>query len=145
MIRTILVVCVGNICRSSMAQYLIGEKAGRVTVTSAGLDAIVGAPPDRHATRVMSDMGIDISAHRARQISKGLVSDADLILSMETTHRHEIMRRYPGASGKVFRLGEIGQFDVADPYGKSIAAFHIAFESIRQGVDAWVPRIKAMA
>jgi len=34
---------------------------------------------------------------------------------------------------------------VADPYGKSIAAFHIAFESIRQGVDAWVPRIKAMA
>jgi protein-tyrosine phosphatase len=99
MIKTILVVCVGNICRSPMAQYLIDRE----------------------------------------------ISGADLILAMEAAHKYEIMRRHPGASGKVFRLGEIGRFDVPDPYTKPIEHFYDAFELIRIGVDAWAPRIKAMA
>ncbi|MFM0238863.1 low molecular weight protein-tyrosine-phosphatase [Paraburkholderia phytofirmans] len=145
MIKTILVVCVGNICRSPVAQYLIDREIGDVTVLSAGLDAVVGSAPDLSAVRVAAEFGLEIAAHRAQQLNAGLVSGADLILAMEATQKHEIMRRHPGASGKVFRLGEIGRFDVPDPYKKPIDEFYDAFELIRRGVDAWVPRIKALA
>ncbi|MBN3847583.1 MULTISPECIES: low molecular weight protein-tyrosine-phosphatase [Burkholderiaceae] len=145
MINTILVVCVGNICRSPMAQYLLARELNGVTVISAGLDAVVGCGPDPLAVRVSAESGLDITSHRAQQLNVGLVGGADLILAMEASHKHEIMRRHPGASGKVFRLGEIGRFDVPDPYTKPIAQFYDAFDLIRQGVDTWTPRIKAMA
>lgn len=145
MIKTILVVCVGNICRSPMAQYLIDRQLSGVTVLSAGLDAVVGSAPDSLAIRVAAELGLEIAPHRAQQINASLVSGADLILVMEGAHKYEIMRRHPGASGKVFRLGEIGRFDVPDPYRKPISDFYAAFELIRQGVAAWAPRIKAMA
>ncbi|MEM5435715.1 low molecular weight protein-tyrosine-phosphatase [Paraburkholderia diazotrophica] len=145
MIKTILVVCIGNICRSPMAQCLFDRKLSGVTVLSAGLDALVGAAPDPLAIRVTAESRLDIAAHRAQQLNMGLATGADLILAMEAAHKHEIMRRYPGASGKVFRLGEIGRFDVPDPYRKPIAGFRDAFGLIQQGVDAWVPRIEAMS
>ncbi len=145
MIKTILVVCVGNICRSPMAQYLIDREISGVTVLSAGLDAVVGAAPDPLAIHVTTESRLDITAHRAQQLNVSLVSGADLILVMDAAQKHEIMRRHPGASGKVFRLGEIERFDVPDPYRKPIGHFYDAFELIRRGVDAWVPRIKAMA
>ncbi|AXE95228.1 low molecular weight protein-tyrosine-phosphatase [Paraburkholderia terricola] len=145
MIKTILVVCVGNICRSPMAQYLIDREISGVTVLSAGLDAVAGSAPDPLAIRITAQSGLDITAHRAQQLNVSLVSGADLILAMEAAHKYEIMRRHPGASGKVFRLGEIGRFDVPDPYTKPIEHFYDAFELIRIGVDAWAPRIKAMA
>ncbi|TDN70726.1 low molecular weight protein-tyrosine-phosphatase [Paraburkholderia sp. BL10I2N1] len=144
MIKTVLVVCVGNICRSPMAQYLLDRELGSVTVLSAGLDAVVGSAPDPLAIRVAAESGLDIAAHRAQQLNVALANGADLILAMEAAHKHEIMRRHPGASGKVFRLGEVARLDVPDPYRKPIAHFHDAFELIRWGVDAWAPRIKAM-
>ncbi|BCZ79598.1 protein tyrosine phosphatase [Paraburkholderia steynii] len=145
MIKSILVVCVGNICRSPMAQYLISREVCGVTVVSAGLHAVIGSAPDPMATRVAGEAGLDIASHRAQQLNVELVRSADLILAMEAAHKHKIMRQHPGASGKVFRIGEIGRFDVPDPYGKSLEHFHDAYELIRIGIGAWVPRIKAMA
>ena len=127
-----------------MAQYAFDKAFGTVSVLSAGLDAVVGAPADPLAVHITAEAGIDISRHRAQQLNANLVSESDLILSMEAAHKHEIMRRYPAVSGKVFRIGEIGRFDVPDPYMKPVAYFRDAFELILEGVDAWVPRIKAM-
>ncbi|ALP64448.1 MULTISPECIES: low molecular weight protein-tyrosine-phosphatase [Paraburkholderia] len=145
MIKSILVVCVGNICRSPMAQNLISREVPGVTVVSAGLNAVIGSAPDPMAIRVAAEAGLDIAAHRAQQLNVELVRFADLILTMEATHKHQIMRQHPVASGKVFRIGEIGRFDVPDPYRKPVKHFHEAFELIRMGADAWAPRIKAMA
>ncbi|MBB5541966.1 low molecular weight phosphotyrosine protein phosphatase [Paraburkholderia fungorum] len=145
MIKTILVVCIGNVCRSPMAQHLLAREISGVTVLSAGLDALVGSAPDQLAIRVTAESGLDIASHRAQQLNVSLVGGADLILVMEAAQKHELMRRHPNASGKVFRLGEIERFDVPDPYRKPIGHFYDAFELIRRGVDAWVPRIKVMA
>jgi protein-tyrosine phosphatase len=127
-----------------MAQYLIDRELSGVTVLSAGLDAVVGSAPDPLATYVANESGLDITTHRAQQLNGSLVNGVDLILAMEGAQKHEIMRRHPGASGKVFRLGEIGRFDVPDPYRKPITHFYDAFALIRRGVEAWAPRIKAM-
>ncbi|WP_411716567.1 low molecular weight protein-tyrosine-phosphatase [Paraburkholderia caribensis] len=138
-------VCVGNICRSPTAEYILRQEAKNIRVVSAGLDALVGCPVDENALRVAADFGLDISPHRAQQLNGALLSSADLVLVMEGAHKHEIMRRHPSASGKVFRLGELENFDVTDPYRKSLEHFLESFRLIQHGVNLWAPRIQALA
>lgn len=69
---------------------------------------------------------------------------ADLILVMEQFQKTEVQQQYPLARGKVFKLGEVGQFDIADPYRQPMAAFDAAFDAIALGVASWVPRIRLL-
>ncbi|WP_427309697.1 low molecular weight protein-tyrosine-phosphatase [Cupriavidus sp. H39] len=145
MIRTVLVVCIGNICRSPMAEGLLRQALPNLAVTSAGLGAVVGSPPDPIAIELMGEFGLDISQHRAQQLSGTLATQTDLILVMENEQKHEIQRRHPVVSGKVFRLGEPAKFDIPDPYRQPRESFERAFQQIQHGVQAWVPRILALA
>ncbi|TCG05847.1 protein tyrosine phosphatase [Paraburkholderia steynii] len=144
MIGTVLMVCVGNICRSPMAEYMLRQELPGIRVMSAGLDALVGYPADAFAIQVASEFGLDLSSHRAQQLSSVLVTAADLVLTMEGSHKHEIMRRHPRASGRVFRLGEHKNFDVPDPFRQSIGHFTDSFRLIQRGVESWTPRIQAL-
>ena len=146
MIRHILVVCVGNICRSPMAEALLkhalrGQE--EFTVESAGLGALVGHPASEHSVELMDEMGIDITGHRARQIHPDMVSDADLVLVMEAGHRRAIDDADPTARGKVHRLGEWQDKDIDDPYRQPKEAFADALEDIKTGVASWAEKIKA--
>src|SRR5215469_16789881 len=82
----ICVVCLGNICRSPMAEVLIRDElaraglAGRVSVQSAGTGYWhLGDPMDRHAMAELARRGLDGSAHRARQIGPGWLDRFDLL------------------------------------------------------------------
>ena len=146
MIRHILVVCVGNICRSPMAEALLKrELRGQdgITVESAGLGALVGYPASDYSVELMDEMGVDISQHRARQIHPDMVSAADLVLVMEAGHKRAIDDADPTARGKVHRLGEWQDKDIDDPYRQPKAAFADALEDIREGVRLWVEKIRA--
>ena len=146
MIRNILVVCVGNICRSPMAEALL-KSALRgqdgITVESAGLGALVGYPADDYALELMQEMGEDVSSHRARQIHPDMVTDADLVLVMEARQKRAIDDADPTARGKVHRLGEWQDRDIDDPYRQDKAAFAEALEEIQEGVASWVEKIRA--
>lgn len=142
MIKSVLTVCIGNICRSPMAEELLRHAMPELTVQSAGLAALVGNPADPIALELMADQGADISAHRAQQLTGVMAMHSDLILVMDSMQKAEIQRLYPQASGKVFRLGLKG--DVPDPYRKSRAEFEHALQLIRQGIGVWVPRIHAL-
>jgi protein-tyrosine phosphatase len=144
-IRHILVVCVGNICRSPMAEALLrnalrGQE--EITVESAGLGALVGHPASDYAVELMDERGIDISSHRAQQLTPDLVSKADLILVMESGHRRAIDENDVTARGKVHRLGEWQDKDIDDPYRQSKQAFEDALRDIEKGVASWVERLK---
>lgn len=146
MIRHILVVCVGNICRSPMAEALLKREFGGqddVTVESAGLGALVGYPASKHSVRLMGDLGVDITGHRARQIHPDMVNAADLVLVMEAGHKRAIDDADPTARGKVHRIGEWQDKDVADPYQRSLAAYEAALAGIQAGVASWVEKIRA--
>ena len=146
MIRHILVVCVGNICRSPMAEALLRSALrgqDGITVESAGLGALVGHPADDFAVELMDELGEDISAHRARQIHPDMVRAADLVLVMEAGHRRAIDDADPTARGKVHRLGEWQDRDIDDPYRQPKAAFADALKEIEEGVTAWAKKIKA--
>ena len=144
MIRQVLVVCVGNICRSPMAEAMLRDALPDIRSQSAGIGALVGNPADPHAVDVMAMCGLDISTHRARQLTDGLVNEADLILVMDRIQKQEIQSRHPAKTGSVFRLGELERFDISDPYRQHRTAFLDVYGLIRRGVEAWVPRIRAL-
>lgn len=144
MIRHILVVCVGNICRSPMAEALLrdalrGQQG--ITVESAGLGALVDHPASEHAVTLMQERGIDISGHRARQITPDMIHVADLVLVMEAGHRRAIDMNEPAARGKIYRLGEWQDKDIKDPYRQPREAFETALADIDEGIVEWAKRI----
>lgn len=141
----ILTLCIGNICRSPLAQVLLARELPTHKVWSAGLSALVGAPADPLSVQIAQEQGLDLSAHRAQQVTSFLCQQADLILVMEQSHKSQLEQLYPPVRGKVFRLGQFGQFEIADPYRQPREAFDTAYQGIAQGVADWLTRIRQLS
>ena len=142
--NSILVVCEGNICRSPMAQGLLGVALPGEKVLSAGIGALVGMPADDVAVKLLRERGIDISGHRAIQINRQMCLDSDVVLVMEEEQKKRLVDLYPQARGRVFLIGEHLKRDVPDPYRKSEKAFAEALSLIDAGIGHWLPRIKRL-
>lgn len=110
-------------------------------VESAGLGALVDHPATEHAVALMRERGFDISGHRARQITPGMVQAADLVLVMEAGHKRAIDANEPEARGKIYRLGEWQDRDIEDPYRQPREVFEAALKDIDEGVAEWARRI----
>lgn len=124
-----------------LKQALAEGNTADCVVSSAGLGALAGYPADAQACELMLEKDIDIADHRARQLNKEMLRNADLILVMELAHKKAIEEYTPSAKGKVFRLGEWGNFDVPDPYQKDKSAFLNALALIEKGVSQWVKKL----
>ena len=130
MIKHVLLVCTGNICRSPLAEALLvrtlKERGIEVGVTSAGTGAWDGAPASEGAYLVGLERGLDLSGHRARLLTRELVEQADLILTMARHHRARVDEL--GGEGRVFVLGEYAGRDgddaeVSDPFGGDLDVY----------------------
>ena len=142
MFKSILVVCIGNICRSPMAEALLRSRAPEgVVLSSAGIGALVGKPADPNALKLMEERGIDISEHRGRQLTPQIIQDADLILVMEKGHQDAVHSISPTARGKVHIICKWDDIDVPDPYRKSPEYFEHILEMIEKGVDQWSSKL----
>jgi protein-tyrosine phosphatase len=137
----ILVVCIGNVCRSPMAEGLLARALPGYEVRSAGVGALIGRPAEPFAVQLMAEQGIDISEHRAQQISGQLVGWADLILVMDLEQKKYVETHYIASRGKVFRIGEEAGADVPDPYRAAIGGFRMSLGVIEEGVKFWTEQI----
>lgn len=141
MIQNILVLCIGNICRSPIAEGLLKAALPEKRVYSAGIGALIGRPADPFSIQLMQEQGIDISAHRAQSLASWMVSEADIILVMDLEQKRFIEQQYASSKGKVFRLGEFGKYDIPDPYRQDLATFRQTYSLIAEGVDALIARL----
>ncbi|WP_225784950.1 low molecular weight protein-tyrosine-phosphatase [Xenophilus sp. Marseille-Q4582] len=139
-----LLVCIGNICRSPMAQALFAQALPHADVSSAGLAALVGQPADPEAQALIAQRGLDLSAHRARQLTGALVRQSDLLLVMDVEQRRFIEAHHPLARGRVFLLAGPEPTPVPDPYRRGPQAFAQAFQLIDASVQRWRPRIHSL-
>ena len=150
MFKQVLVVCLGNICRSPMAEFLLRERLQQsdvphdgVQVASAGLAAMVGQPMESTAAQVMREHGVDGGSHRARQLTPTMLRDSDVVLVMEKSHVAEVRRMAPEFGGKVFLLGKWQKnTSIPDPYGQPREAFDHAYQLIERGVAGWLPHLQ---
>ena len=142
MFKRILVVCVGNICRSPTAEYLFRhhlEHRG-IEISSAGLAALEERPMDPTALKLLEEHGIaEGSDHRGRQLTSDLLHVADVVLVMEKSHAKAIFRMAPEVSGKTFLLDKWGDGrDIPDPYRQHREAFEHVYGMIDRGVSSWL-------
>lgn len=127
-----------------MAEALLKDALSEqhdITIESAGLGALVDHPASEHAVTLMQERGLDISRHRARQITPDMIHAADLVLVMEAGHKRAIDMNEPAARAKIYRLGEWQDRDISDPYRQPREAFEAALDDIDEGVAEWARRI----
>lgn len=144
----ILFVCLGNICRSPLAEAAMraaAEKAGlSVEVDSAGTgDWHVGKPPDRRAIATAARRGIDISGLRARQVSVEDFERFDHLIALDRKNLDDLRLMMPAEPFAELSMlldhaeGRRGQ-DVADPYFGDDDGFDAAWRDIMLGVEGLV-------
>jgi len=143
-IRSILVVCLGNRCRSPMAAVLLQRALPECHVISAGLAPPLDVAADPRAVKLLWQEGLDLRPHRSRAIDHALVSQADLVLVMEADQRLALEDMHACARGKTFRLCEAIDVDVPDPFGGSLGMFAVVLGMIRNGVEAWSTRVQEL-
>ncbi|WP_041394452.1 protein-tyrosine-phosphatase [Photobacterium profundum] len=142
MFDKILVVCVGNICRSPSGEYLLKQLLPQKKIASAGVGALIGKPADSMATRVAELKGVSLEHHVAQQLTSELCLEYELILVMEKAHIEAVSKIAPEARGKTMLFGQwVGQKDIPDPYRQSQEAFEYVYCLIDEAAKAWARKL----
>ncbi|MGB0777264.1 MAG: low molecular weight protein-tyrosine-phosphatase [Flavobacteriaceae bacterium] len=139
----ILMVCLGNICRSPLAQGILESKVNpeHVFVDSAGTGAYhVGEQPDVRSIEVAKAHGIDISNQKARKFVKDDFDAFDLILVMDQSNYTNVIALAGQSSQKdkvnlILSLCGGGQNEVPDPYYGGVQGFEHVYSLLNDACD----------
>ena len=142
--KRIMIVCVGNICRSPTAEILLREalEPSGIVVRSAGISAVKNKPVEATARAVLEEHGHTVTEHSGTQLNVALVNESDLILVMGPGHINAVLEIAPEARGKVLLLGKWqNNREISDPYRQGKPAFEHAYALIKEAVNAWATRL----
>lgn len=150
---SVLFVCLGNICRSPLAEAALRAEAGRLrldlTVESAGTgNWHVGEPPDPRARAVAARHGIDISGYQARQVTRADFNRFTHIVALDHDNLSNLHRLAPASTVAELSLlldhvpGREGQA-VADPWFGDDAGFDVTWAEVTAAASTLAARFRA--
>ena len=144
-VKSVLFVCTGNICRSPIAEGLFRRLLGNrkdIEVASAGVHAVRGQPPSLYAVQVCEEEGVDIGDLRSQPLTAAVVDRATHIFAMTGAHLETIQTLFPEGAEKSFLLREFEEpnttvwRDVPDPIGLGRDVYEVCARTIKNALPS---------
>jgi len=153
-VRSVLFVCLGNICRSPFARELAARRLkerGHATIASrsAGIRTTQANRAPAEACAAAAAYGIELDTHAPAQLTTKMMDEADMVVVMEAAHFNELQLTYPAHRARLFLLpifdkgagGAHARYNIADPYGRPLHAFEMCYRRISSALDHFLPSI----
>jgi len=152
MMDSVLVVCLGNICRSPLAEAAMKAEAARlglaIEIESAGTGGWhVGDPPDRRAIATARRHGVDISGYRGRQVKAADFRHFTHVVALDRDNLADLRRLMPADATADLSLlldhvpGREGQ-GVVDPYYGDDAGFETTWRDVTAGAAGLAAKLR---
>lgn len=140
--KKVVFVCMGNICRSVFAEYLMRSVTNgeSLLIESCGLKVEIRTPPPFQAILTSRDFGLELEGHLSKGLKYCDLENADLILAMELWQFRELINIFPHKRENIKLLREYAPFpenifcNIDDPFGQSPAAFEKCFRQIERSI-----------
>lgn len=152
-VRSVLMVCHGNICRSPFAAAVLASAAraepGNITVRSAGFVGPHRQPPEA-ALRAAQRRHLDLSQHTSTLVSRESVLEADVVCVMEAAQASLLKARFGLRDINILVLGDLDPLPVrrrtiVDPWGSGDDVFEASYDRIERCVREFVQLLETFA
>jgi protein-tyrosine phosphatase len=123
----------------ALARDRIAELGLSIRATSAGVSAVDGAVASADAQAAAAETQLDLSKHRARLLTRAMLLESDLVLTMSDSHAQLARLLAPEVADRVHRLGDYADVvaaELPDPFGRGLPAYRDTLNALR----GWVSR-----
>jgi protein-tyrosine phosphatase len=146
----VLFLCLGNICRSPMAERYLRERLQETdydcsSVRSAGFIEKEGRSSPDAAVTVASEFSVDLTDHSSQCVDEELLRESDLVLLMDAWNYWYLKRNYPDSLGKarfVRSFDASPEFEIEDPYDADEDTFRRVYGEVTEAVDAFLTTVE---
>lgn len=142
MFNNILVVCMGNICRSPTGERLLQQLCPNKKIHSAGIIAKNDMPANECSARTAQKHNLSLENHQSQRLTTELCREADLILVMENDHINKVHQQFPETRGKVMLFGQwLNKIEIPDPHKRSDEMFEHVYILMEKAAQSWNGKI----
>ncbi len=138
--RSLLFVCLGNICRSPFAELLARQHLDEDTsLLSAGSYPVPGRRAPAEAIGAAGPFGVDLRAHRSRVLSPEMLQHADAVYVFDHANHRAVAREQPNSPQRVHWLGALcdaGPLSISDPFGGPAREYELVYQQIAEAIEA---------
>ncbi len=151
-VRTIVFVCLGNICRSPFAGVLTAQRLAEsghrgITSVSAGLRTTQAKRSPVEACEAASRYGVDLKAHEPQLLTPQMIERAEMVVVMEHAQFTQLRARYPMFRDRIFLMslwddeaaGAYARYNITDPFGQPIDDFDACYARFSRAVNRLLP------